>query len=204
MKHFRPIDLALCGLFICLMAIGANIAVWFPMLVIPIGGATVPLSLQTFFAVICGFILGKKRGSVAMTAYLLIGSAGIPIFSKMLGGPMVLIYPTGGFIISFIAVSYVTGWMAERNKTHTIRPYIFAAFIGVIVNYMIGVTYMYVMMNTWMNIEISYSLAWSGMIPFFLKDGALSMLAAMFTVRLHRRLPSQLGAIGIISSVKFK
>ncbi len=48
MKRNRPIDLTFGAVFVCLMAIGANIAVWFPMLAIPIGGASVPLSLQTF------------------------------------------------------------------------------------------------------------------------------------------------------------
>lgn len=192
MRYLRPLDITLGGLFICLMAIGANIAVWFPILIIPIGGATVPVSLQTFFAILCGFILGKKRGSFTMVAYLLIGTSGVPIFAKMLGGPMALVYPTGGFIISFIMVSYVAGWFAERNNSHSIRQYIMAAFVGLCVNYLFGVTYMYIMMNTWMNIDISYALTWSGMIPFLIKDGLLSFLAAVFILQIQKRIPNQL------------
>jgi len=127
-----------------------------------------------------------------MVAYLLIGMAGVPIFAKMLGGPMVLVSPTGGFIISFIFVSYVAGWIAERNKSNSIKWYTTAAFAGLCVNYIFGVTYMYIMMNTWMNLDITYGLAWSGMIPFLIKDAALSFLAAMFILQIQKRIPNQL------------
>ena len=55
--RLRPIDLTFGAMFVCLMAIGANITVWFPFLAIPIGGATVHVSLQTFFAILAGMML---------------------------------------------------------------------------------------------------------------------------------------------------
>lgn len=192
MKQLRPIDITLGGLFVCLMAIGANITVWFPILIIPIGGAAVPLSLQTFFAIICGFILGKKRAALTMLTYILIGVCGVPLFAKMLGGPMALVQPTGGFIISFIFVGYVTGWFAERKTSHANQLYLTAAFTGLCINYIFGVTYMYIMMNTWMNLNIPYDVLWSGMIPFLVKDSVLSFLAVMFTMQIQKRIPNQL------------
>ncbi|SFA91454.1 biotin transport system substrate-specific component [Lentibacillus halodurans] len=191
MTKFRTIDLTFGAVFVCLMAIGANIAVWFPMLAVPIGGATVPLSLQTFFATIAGLMLGKRLGSFAMITYILVGVAGVPVFSQMKAGAMQLISPTGGFIISFIFVAFFAGLIAERIKKPSLPMYTLAAVVGLICNYGIGVTYMYLAMNTWLELQISYALAWSSMIPFLIKDTGLACLAAVFMVSLAKRVPSR-------------
>ncbi|WP_284141453.1 MULTISPECIES: biotin transporter BioY [unclassified Virgibacillus] len=188
MKHIRPIDLTYGAVFVCLMAIGANITVWFPMLSIPIGGASVPLSLQTFFAILAGLMLGKRLGGFSIIAYVLVGIAGVPVFASMSAGPMALISPTGGFIISFIFVAFFVGWIAEYTKKPSVPVYTVAALIGLIVNYIIGVSYMYLAMNTWLGLEISYLTTWTSMIPFMIKDGALACLAAIFMVNLAKRI----------------
>ncbi len=120
MKETRPkwraIDLTLVGMFAALMAIGANITSWAPFLVI--GG--VPITLQTFFCVLAGAILGRRLGAVAMIVYMLIGLFGAPVFAQFGGGFGSVARPTFGFIISFIFAAYVTGWMIERERE--IRP----------------------------------------------------------------------------------
>ncbi|WP_164668268.1 biotin transporter BioY [Virgibacillus doumboii] len=191
MKDLRPVDLTFGAVFVCLMAVGANITVWFPMLAVPIGGASVPLSLQTFFATLAGLMLGKKLGSISMITYILVGTAGVPVFAKMLGGPMPLISPTGGFIISFIFIAFFVGLIAELSKKPSIIVYTAAALVGLIFNYGIGVTYMYLAMNTWLELQISYQVAWAGMIPFLVKDTALACLSAVFMVSLAKRIPSR-------------
>lgn len=191
MKKLRTIDLTFGAVFVCLMAIGANITVWFPMLAVPIGGATVPISLQTFFATIAGLMLGKRLGAISMITYILIGMAGVPVFAQMKAGPMQLISPTGGFIISFIFVAFFTGLIAERSSKPSIPVYGFASIVGLAFNYGIGVTYMYAAMNTWLELSISYSIAWSGMIPFLIKDSGLAILAGLFMVSLAKRVPSR-------------
>lgn len=184
----RPIDLTYGAVFVCLMAIGANITVWFPMLAVPIGGASVPLSLQTFFAILTGLMLGRKLGSLSMITYMLVGMAGVPVFAGLQGGPMAIVSPTGGFIISFIFVAYFVGLIVDINKKHAFSNYLIASIIGLIFNYGIGVSYMYLAMNTWLNLDITYVLAWTGMIPFLIKDGALACLAAVFMVNLAKRI----------------
>lgn len=195
MKDLRPIELTFGAVFVCLMAIGANITVWFPFLAIPIGGASVPLSLQTFFAVLAGLMLGKKLGAITMVTYALVGIAGVPIFAGLSAGPMAIVNPTGGFIISFIFIAFFVGWIAEFNKNRTVPIYMTAALIGLVFNYGIGVSYMYIAMNTWLELNISYAVAWAGMLPFLLKDTAMACLAATFMVNLAKRIPSRwLGA----------
>src|SRR5699024_6075202 len=158
MKDLRPIDMTYGAVFVCLMAVGANITIWFPMLAVPIGGTSVPLSLQTFFAIIAGLMLGKRLGSFAIITYILVGTAGLPIFAGLQGGPFVLISPTGGFLLSFIFVAYISGWIAEKFNKQAGKAYTTAALIGVFINYIIGVSYMYLAMNTWLELHISYTV----------------------------------------------
>ena len=188
MKHIRPIDMTYGAVFVCLMAIGANITVWFPILAIPIGGISVPLSLQTFFAIIAGLMLGRKLGTITMITYIFVGVAGVPVFAGLSAGPMVFISPTGGFIISFMFVAYFVGFVTEKIKKRGIINYSFSAFFGLLFNYGIGVSYMYLALNTWLELNISYLLAWSSVIPFLIKDGALAILAAVFMVNLSKRV----------------
>ncbi|WP_188454005.1 biotin transporter BioY [Virgibacillus oceani] len=191
MKGLRPIDLTFGAVFVCLMAIGANIAVWFPMLAVPIGGASVPLSLQTFFAILAGLMLGKKLGSISMITYILVGIAGVPVFAEMSAGPMALISPTGGFIISFVFIAFIVGAIAELSSKPSIPIYSIASIAGLLVNYGIGISYMYLAMNTWLELDISYLIAWSSMIPFLIKDTALACLSAVFMVNIAKRIPSR-------------
>ncbi|GGK05220.1 BioY family transporter [Lentibacillus kapialis] len=191
MKKLRTIDLTFGAVFVCLMAIGANISVWFPMLALPIGGMTVPISLQTFFATIAGLMLGKRLGAISIITYILVGVAGIPVFAQMKAGPIQLISPTGGFIISFIFVAFFTGLIVERSNKSSILTYGLASIAGLVFNYGIGVSYMYIAMNTWLGLHITYSAAWLSMIPFLIKDAGLTFLAALFMVSLAKRVPSR-------------
>lgn len=186
----RPIDLTYSAIFVCLMAIGANITVWFPFLAVPIGGTSVPLSLQSFFATLAGLMLGRKIGSVAIATYLFVGLAGVPVFSKMSASPVVFLTPTGGFIISFLFMAFFAGWIAESSKRPTFSIYLLAAVCGIFFNYGIGVTYMYMAMNTWLEVPVTYTLTWMAMVPFLIKDTALACLAAAFMIRLTNRIPT--------------
>ena len=191
MHKLRTVDLTFGAVFVCLMAIGANITIWFPMLAIPIGGASVPLSLQTFFAILAGLMLGKKLGLISMITYIFVGAAGVPVFANMSAGPMAIISPTGGFIISYMFVAFFVGWIAEASKNPSVPIYTIAALVGLVLNYTIGVSYMYLAMNTWLALDISYKVAWIGMIPFIVKDTALACGAAVFMVTLAKRVPAR-------------
>lgn len=191
MKNVRPIDLTFGSVFVCLMTIGSNIAVWFPMLAVPIGGASVPLSLQTFFAILAGFTLGKRLGTISILTYILVGLCGVPVFAGMKAGPFPFISPTGGFILSFIVVAFVVGLLAEYSSRPSILWYFFTAIIGVCLNYGIGVTYMYIGMNTWIQTDIPYAAAWASMLPFLIKDTVLGLLSGAFIINLAKRVPQR-------------
>ncbi len=65
MRRLHVLDLALAAMFVALMAIGANIVSWAPFLQV----AGIPLSMQPFFAILAGLLLGSRLGALSMTVY---------------------------------------------------------------------------------------------------------------------------------------
>lgn len=79
---------------------------------IPLPSA-VPLSLATLAVYLAGALLGKIRGTLAAVIYILIGLAGMPVFSGFTGGIAQLAGVTGGYIIGYIPCALLTGLFAD-------------------------------------------------------------------------------------------
>ncbi|MCR4771852.1 MAG: biotin transporter BioY [Oscillospiraceae bacterium] len=63
---------------------------------------TVPFTMQTF-AVSCSLVmLGGRKGTAAILLHILMGMAGLPVFSGFRGGVGHLLGPTGGYILGFV------------------------------------------------------------------------------------------------------
>lgn len=182
----RAKDLTFIAMFAALMAIGANITSWAPFLVI--GG--VPITLQTFFCVLAGAILGAKRGAIAMTVYMLIGLFGAPVFARFGGGFSTIVAPTFGFILSFILAAYVTGLLIEKSANSSVARFITATIIGMIINYVVGTNWMYVAFKLWAEAPegFSYTMAWSWMLVPLPKDIILSIVAGVIAPRIYKAL----------------
>jgi biotin transport system substrate-specific component len=178
------VSLVYCGMFAALMMIGANITAFAPFLVV--GG--VPITLQTFFAILAGLLLGSRLGAMAMTVYMLIGLAGAPVFARFSGGFGQIISPTFGFVVSFILAAYITGKIVEKNGKP--QGYIIAALVGMGVNYVIGTNWMYFAYKLWAAAPdaFTYKVAWLWMLPPLPKDILLSVLAGMFGHRMYKIL----------------
>ncbi|WP_010676408.1 biotin transporter BioY [Bacillus timonensis] len=181
--RIRAIEITYVGMFAALMAIGANITSMAPFLQI----AGVPLTMQTFFAVLAGLLLGSRLGAVSMTVYMLIGIAGAPVFSGFEAGIAPIIGSTGGFILSFIATAYFSGKVVEHAKGNpTLKTFILAAFVGLFMNYFIGTNYMYFALNFWLEVKMGYGAAWGVMAWFIIKDLAFTIFAAIISPRVYR------------------
>ncbi|HDX9579602.1 TPA: biotin transporter BioY [Bacillus pseudomycoides] len=181
MNKLRALDLALAAMFVALMAIGANITSWAPFLQV----AGVPLSMQPFFSILAGLLLGSRLGSLSMIVYALVGIAGAPIFAGFKAGFSQLLSPTGGFIIAFIIVAYVTGKIVEQVKNPKLGTFATASAVGIILTYVIGTTYMYLAINYWMHGHISYAAAWKVMMWFAVKDILFTIIGAVIAPRIY-------------------
>ncbi len=181
MKRQSPIfKITIGAMFIALTAIGANITSIVPFLVI--GG--VPITLQTFFAILTGLVLGSRLGAFTMFGYMLLGLAGVPVFAQFSGGFSMILSPTFGFILSFILVAYVAGKI--REKYNHLTAYIIASLVALVINYVIGTNWMYIAYQFWFEAppELSYGLVWLWMLAPLPKDIILSILAGILAYRL--------------------
>ncbi|MEK5036592.1 biotin transporter BioY [Sporosarcina sp. FSL K6-3457] len=183
-SRMSTLSLVYCGMFASLMMIGANITAFAPFLVV--GG--VPITLQTFFAVLSGLLLGSRLGAISMIVYMCIGLAGAPVFAKFSGGFGSVISPTFGFIVSFIFVAYIAGKIVERNNK--LHSYIIAALVAMTVNYVFGTNWMYAAYKLWAAAPdvFTYKVAWLWMMPPLPKDILLSILAGVFGHRMYKVL----------------
>lgn len=182
--RLRALDITLVGMFAALMAIGANITSWAPFLVV--GG--VPITLQTFFCVLAGAILGRRLGALSMVVYMLVGLFGAPVFAKFSGGFGMIAGPTFGFIVSFILAAYVTGWIIEKGgEQPSIARFIVAALVGMVINYVVGTNWMYFAYKYWAEAPkgFSYGVAWSWMLVPLPKDVILSIIAGIISPRFY-------------------
>ena len=80
-----------CSLFTALIAVGAFIKIPVPV---------VPFTLQYLFTMLAGLLLGSRKGTLSVVAYMLLGLAGLPIFSEG-GGFWYVLKPSFGYIIGF-------------------------------------------------------------------------------------------------------
>ncbi|MHA6525411.1 biotin transporter BioY [Tessaracoccus sp. G1721] len=125
-RSFAPADLAYVAVFAALIAALALTPA------IPIGTLGVPITLQTLGVALAGLCLGAWRGAAAVALYLLVGLAGLPVFSGGRAGLAVLVGPTGGYLIGFLFSAFVVGLVAQwavRRGLSPLTPVLF--FLGV-------------------------------------------------------------------------
>jgi biotin transport system substrate-specific component len=184
---FKALDLTLASMFVGLMAIGANITSFVPFMVV--GG--VPITLQTFFAILAGIILGSRLGAISMTVYALVGLVGVPIFARFGAGFSTVISPTFGFILSFILTAYVAGKMVEKHRS--LSAFIMASLAGLVINYVFGTNWMYFAYKFWAAAPegFTYKMAWLWMVAPLPKDILLSVFAGMMGHRLEKTVLSK-------------
>jgi biotin transport system substrate-specific component len=115
---------------------------------LPIG--PVPISLMTLVLYISIYAIGYKYAVVACVLYLLLGLAGLPVFSGFAGGFGKLVGPTGGYLIGYVPMMLIGGLfisaMAEK-KTSTKRIIVsrFIEALGLI----IATAVLYILGTVW-------------------------------------------------------
>jgi biotin transport system substrate-specific component len=79
-------------------------------LTVPVGD--VALTMQTFGVFLTLRLLGGKRGTATIGAYLLLGAVGLPVFSGFRGGLGMLLGSTGGYLLGFLVTGLIY-WVVE-------------------------------------------------------------------------------------------
>lgn len=159
-------DVILVLLFANLTAVAGRIAVDLPFSPVPITG-------QTLIVLLAGAALGWRRGAASQIAYLAEGAVGMPVFAGGSAGVLVLIGPTGGYLIGFIASAAVVGWLVERGAARRAATGVATMLFGSAVVYLFGAT--------WLSHLIPGGASTAlvqGVLPFIPGDALKSLIAA--------------------------
>ena len=125
----------------------------------------VPFTGQTFGVLLVGGALGFRRATIALLAYILIGTLGVPVFSEGRFGLGIVTGVTGGYIIGFVFAAAIIGRLAELGWDRRVGGAVGAMLIGNVVIYAIGVPWLAVVANLSPEAAIA-----NGFTPFLLWD----------------------------------
>jgi len=157
-------------------AFAAGFAVLAPWSV-PLG--PVPLSLCTLMLYLAAWVLSPGRVLAAVTVYVLLGAAGLPVFAGFLGGMGRLAGPTGGYILGYLPLSVVCAWFVRR------RLCLLGMVLGTVVLYAVGTFWFCVQTGTAAGGALAVCV-----LPFlpgdFMKIGAARLLGPALRRRLER------------------
>ncbi|MEU8994042.1 biotin transporter BioY [Streptomyces caniferus] len=145
-----------------LTGIAAQIAV-------PVPGSPVPVTGQTFAALLVGASLGAGRGLLSMVLYALAGMAGMPWFA---GGASGAGGATFGYIVGMMLAATAVGALARRGGDRGMLPTAVTMAAGTALIYAVGVPCL--ALSTGMSLGQAVA---AGLVPFLIGDALKAALA---------------------------
>ena len=147
-------------------------------LVIPMG--VVPMSLTNMVIYLAIILLGKKKATISVAIYLLIGFVGLPVFAGFTGGAGKLLGPTGGYLIGYLVLCQIAGIVLEKKE----KLKVVALILGTISLYLIGTIWL--MIQSKMNFVSAISV---GVLPFMVFD----ILKIVIAVGIGKNIKKRIG-----------
>ncbi|QKW27537.1 biotin transporter BioY [Streptomyces seoulensis] len=159
-SRVRDVALVLGGA--ALTGIAAQIAV-------PVPGSPVPVTGQTFAALLVGTSLGAGRGLIALALYAVAGVAGVPWFAEGGSGAGA---PSFGYVLGMLLAATVVGALARRGADRGVWRTAATMVLGEAIIYAVGVPYL--ALSTGMSASAAIA---AGLTPFLIGDALKAALA---------------------------
>ncbi|UZJ31372.1 biotin transporter BioY [Streptomyces endophytica] len=152
-----------------LVAGGAVLTGLAAQIALPVPGSPVPVTGQTFAALLVGTALGARRGLLSLALYALAGMAGMPWFADGTSG---FASPTFGYIVGMLLASGLVGALARRGGDRGALRTAATMAAGTAVIYALGVPYL--ALSTGMSLGKAVAV---GLVPFLFGDALKAALA---------------------------
>lgn len=162
-----------CAIFAAITGILAQVEI--PLPLIPISGQTLAVGLAAT-------ILGSRLGALSMVGYMALGAIGIPVFAGFSGGFHVIVGPSGGYIIGFIAAAFITGLILEKTK-FSIPMAMVANVAGMFVTLLFGTIHLKIVLDLTWNAALI-----AGVYPFLVVGFIKAFLASWIGIKVRQRL----------------
>ena len=149
-------------------------------IIIPLPFSLSPLALQTLIVNLTGYVLNAKQAFMTMLVYLLVGLAGVPVFTGGSAGPGKLFGPTGGYIIGFLVTAVFLAYF-KGEKYNFKRYALLGCVIGIPLIYVFGVV----------QLKLITGMGWdkaimTGALPFIPLDIVKCLAAAVISGPINR------------------
>ncbi|AOR34338.1 biotin biosynthesis protein BioY [Streptomyces fodineus] len=152
-----------------LVAGGAVLTGLAAQLAVPVPGSPVPVTGQTFAALLVGTALGARRGFLSLALYALAGVAGVPWFA---GGTSGAASVSFGYILGMLLASAAVGALARRGADRSPLRMAGAMLLGEAIIYAVGVPYLALAAD----LSLAKAVA-LGLTPFLIGDALKAALA---------------------------
>ena len=149
-------------------------------IIIPLPFSLSPLALQTLIVNLTGYVLNAKQAFMTMLVYLLVGLAGVPVFTGGSAGPGKLFGPTGGYIIGFLFTAVFLAYF--RGEKYNFKRYALLGCVnGIPLIYVFGVV----------QLKLITGMPWdkailTGALPFIPLDIVKCLAAAVIAGPINR------------------
>ncbi|MBB2891991.1 biotin transporter BioY [Flexivirga oryzae] len=124
-------EAALVSMGVLFVALSAQVAIPLPFTPVPITG-------QTFAALLVGGAYGAVRSAATIAAYIGVGVIGVPVFADGAHGLSTVLSATGGYLVGMLVAAAIVGAAADRGWDKALFSSILAMFVGSAVIYAIG------------------------------------------------------------------
>lgn len=147
----------------------------------------VPITAQSLGIMLCGTVLGAKRGALAVLLFLLLVAMGLPLLSGGRGGLGVFASPSVGFLIGFPVAAFVAGAIVEKTRVSVgIAAGIGAFFGGIVVLYAFGTVGMAVVLGKTLSEAALLN------VPYLAGDAIKVAIASLITQAIAQARPEAL------------
>ena len=149
-------------------------------IIIPLPFSLSPIALQTLIVNLTGYVLNAKQAFMTMLVYLLVGLAGVPVFTGGSAGPGKLFGPTGGYIIGLLFTAVFLAYF--RGEKYSFKRYaLLGCVIGIPLIYVFGVV----------QLKLITGMGWdkaimTGALPFIPLDIVKCLAAAVIAGPINR------------------
>lgn len=149
-------------------------------------GFGVPITAQSLGVMLCGTVLGARRGASAVLLFLLLVAVGLPLLAGGRGGLGAFVSPTAGFLFGFPVAAFVAGMIVEKWRSPPL------GFVASVAAFIGGVVVLYAAGTVGMAIVLKKSLSDAALLvtAFIPGDMVKAVVAGLLTAALAKARPS--------------
>lgn len=152
-----------------LVAGGAALTGAAAQLAVPVPGSPVPVTGQTFAALLVGASLGTGRAFLSLLLYAAAGMAGMPWFAEGSSGWGM---PSFGYVLGMLLAAAMVGALARRGGDRDVWRTAGTMVLGSALIYAVGVPYLALSLDVPLGEAVSL-----GLTPYLLGDALKAALA---------------------------